>query len=114
MLQIKNPELDFIFKSLFLFLVPPLVFVFLFSLALSYFGADLWEYDGYFAFYILNLLGSYLIYFLGILLSLILIAIFNKKYMSGEGIKFWPKVGLVLLALISNWVILFVLGKLFL
>lgn len=112
-LQIKNHYYDFFIKSILTFMSLPFVAAGGFMLALAKIGGSAWDYDGLFGYYVLGMLGGYIFYFLGILISLILIAIFNKKYMSGENIKFWPKTGLVLLAVISNWVILFVLGELF-
>lgn len=113
-LHIKNENIDFFIKSLLVFLTLPIGSAWAFMISLAKIGGSAWDYDGLFGYYVLGMLGGYIFYSLGLLLSIILIAIFNKKYMSGEGIKFWTKVGLLSLALLSNWGVLYLISRFFL
>lgn len=112
----EGKKIYYFLKSLLLFLSIPNLLSFISARLLWTFGSSkgLWDYDGAFTYQIWGLFIVITTYFLGLLLSIILITIFNKKYMSGEGIKFWTKVGLLSLALLSNWGVLYLISRFFL
>jgi len=114
-LSFSNPKLDFFVKSYIAFILIPFLSAFTFIFALSRIGNiwGLWEREGILGLYIWGSIGGIIFYFLGILLAVILIAIFNKKFMSGDRVpKFnrFPRLTLFVLSFLAYILTSYIIG----